>query len=476
MDIVRTPHASPPIGAGHRRLELCVIGGGFTGIATAIALLNAVDEPFRLSIVEPNSELGRGVAFGGHHPLLLLNVRARDLSISASQPGDFLNWAFSQLDQGEQHGGLHEGLAHAFLPRQLFGEYVRQRFFQAVSRRKDVELSLIDAEAARCVAGQGAFRIECAGRTPVRADIVFLATAYGLQRESDNGALSPFVPLSSGRLVAAKSLALIGSGLTMVDALLSARRNGFEGTATIISPRGLLPRPHAPMGVGANHITLPPSNRVSLLASRIRIACETSEAHGTPWQAVINGLRPSLQTLWRQLSAGEQARFLRHLRPYWDAHRHRLPMEIHARLQSELASGRARLVRGRVREVRRKGDVFELRLDGRGREQTIETDLAFDCSGHRPDLDSPLLQSLLRGKLVHSDRHGLGLVVLADGQVLGGGDRPTRNLFALGPLCQGSLWEITAVPEIVRQVAKAAESVAASCGCDHPLGQEQPVS
>ena len=450
------------MGASHRPLELCVIGGGCTGIAAAIALLNAVDEPFRLSIVEPNSELGRGVAFGGHHPLLLLNVRARDLSISASQPGDFLNWAFSQLDQGEQHGGLHEGLAHAFLPRQLFGEYVRQRFFQAVSRRKDVELTIIDAEASRCVAERGAFRIECAGRKPVGADIVFLATAYGLPRESGHGALPAFVPVSSGRLVAAKSLALIGSGLTMVDALLSARRNGFEGTATIVSPRGLLPGPHAPMGVGSHQITLPPSNRVSLLASRIRIACETSEAHGTPWQAVINGLRPSLQTLWQQLSPDEQARFLRHMRPYWDAHRHRLPMEIHARLQSELASGAARLVRGRVRDVSRKGDVFALRLSSRGREQTIETDLAFDCSGHRPELDSSLLQALLRDKLVLRDYHGLGLVVLADGQVIGDGGQPTPGLFALGPLCQGSLWEITAVPEIVSQAGKAAEAIA-SC-------------
>jgi uncharacterized NAD(P)/FAD-binding protein YdhS len=464
VDIVHTRQAaqagSPPTHAGHRPLQLCVVGGGFTGVAGAIALLNTLEEPFRLSIVEPKSEIGRGVAFGGHHPLNLLNVRARDLSISASQPGDFLNWAFSQLDQGEQHVGLHEGLAHSFLPRQLFGEYVRQRFFQAVSRRKDVELGIIDAAATGCIADNGAFRILCTGRQPISADIVFLATAYGLQRESETGALSAFVPVPSGRLVAAKSLALIGSGLTMVDALLSARRNGFQGTATIISPRGQLPRPHAPMGVGSHEVTLPPSKRVSLLAARIRIACETSEAHGTSWQAVINGLRPSLQTLWQELSTDEQARFLRHLRPFWDSHRHRLPMEIHMQLQSELVSGRTTLLKGRVREVRREGRGFGLRLTSGGREQTIETDLAFDCSGHRPDLDLPLVRSLLREKLVRRDPHGLGLVARADGQVIGDSGYPTPGLYALGPLCQGSLWEITAVPEIVRQAAKAAEAVA----------------
>lgn len=117
---------------------VCVIGGGFTGVAGAIACLAHIKTPFCLIVVETGSALGRGVAFGGHHLLHLLNVRTRDLTVRASQPADFLNWTFRQLDQGENDSGLHEGLAHTFLPRQLFGEYVRQRFFEAVDQRKDV--------------------------------------------------------------------------------------------------------------------------------------------------------------------------------------------------------------------------------------------------------------------------------------------------------------------------------------------------
>jgi uncharacterized NAD(P)/FAD-binding protein YdhS len=251
----------------------------------------------------------------------------------------------------------------------------------------------------------------------------------------------------------------------MVDALLSARRNGFEGAATIISPRGQLPRPHAPMGVGSHPVTLPPSKRISLLAARIRLACE-SEAHGTPWQAVINGLRPSLQTVWQDLSTEEQARFLRHLRPFWDSHRHRLPMEIHAQLEAELATGRARLLKGRVREVRRGGDGFTLRLRSRGREETVETDLAFDCSGHRPDLDLPLVQSLLKHKLVCRDPHGLGLVTRADGQVIGDGGRAipvslhlarfARDLCGKSPQCRKSCGRLPRPPRPLPRLAPGA--------------------
>jgi len=443
-------------------LTLCVVGGGFTGAAAAIACLARLDQAFRLMVVEQSPSLGRGVAYGAHHPLHLLNVRTRDLSIRAGQPGDFLNWAFRQLDQGENHAGLHDGLAHTFLPRQLFGEYVRQRFFEAVEARADVELKLVNAVATSCVAEGGRYRLHFDRAEPVGADIVLLATAYGLQASSGDGALAPFEILPRDRLTSAKSMALIGSGLTMVDVLLSARRDGFQGKVTVISRRGQLPRPHASKGVVPQQIGLPRSKRVSVLTSAVAIACEAAEAYGTPWQAIMNGLRSSLQDIWQGLAVEEQARFLRHVRPFWDAHRHRLPIEVHGRLMSEFSEGRAVLLRGNVTVVARVGEGFRLTL-GRGAKATeeITADLAFDCRGFRPDLNSPLIASLVRRGLARPDAHRLGLAVERNGEILGKADAPTRGLFALGPLCQGSLWEITAVPEIVSQCDAAARSIAA---------------
>jgi uncharacterized NAD(P)/FAD-binding protein YdhS len=164
----------------HRPLHICIVGGGFTGIAGAIACLARVERPFRLTVVEPAASLGRGVAFGAHHPLHLLNVRTRDLSVRAGQPGDFLNWAFRQLDQGENDAGLHQGLAHTFLPRQLFGEYVRERFFDATERRKDVELNVVRAKATACRPDAGGYRLALDEGKAIGADVIILATAYGL--------------------------------------------------------------------------------------------------------------------------------------------------------------------------------------------------------------------------------------------------------------------------------------------------------
>jgi uncharacterized NAD(P)/FAD-binding protein YdhS len=263
-------------------------------------------------------------------------------------------------------------------------------------------------------------------------------------------------------MASASSIVLIGSGLTMVDVLLGARREAFQGKATVISRRGQLSRAHAPKGVVPQQVAIPHSKRVSLLAAAIRIACEMAEDGGTPWQAIINGLRPSLQDIWQGLPREEQARFLRHLRPFWDAHRHRLPMEVHGRMKAEFSHGRAVLAHGAVTEVTRTGDRFAVTLQrrGAGKPEIIETDLAFDCTGFRPDLDQPLIRSLFAQGLARPDPHRLGLVVERNGQVNGIGGSATAGLFAIGPLCQGALWEITAVPEIVAQADQAAQLIA----------------
>jgi uncharacterized NAD(P)/FAD-binding protein YdhS len=444
-------------------LTLCVVGGGFTGAAASIACLSRLDRPFHLVVVEPSASLGRGVAYGAHHPLHLLNVRTRDLSVRASQPGDFLNWAFRQLDQGENHAGLHDGLAHTFLPRQLFGEYVRERFYEAVEGRGDVEFKLVNAVATSCVKDDDRFTLRFDRAEMLQADVVLLATAYGLQSSTPTGALAPFDRLPPERINGASTMALIGSGLTMVDVLLGARRDGFQGKVTVISKHGQLPRPHASKGVVPRESGLSRAKRLSSLTTAVAIACAAAEAHRTPWQAIINSVRSSFQDIWQGLPVEEQARFLRHVRPLWESHRHRLPLEVHGRLQSEFNEGRAALLAGQVTKVERDGEGFRLTLRRRGSNETevLTSDLAFDCSGHRPDLASPLIESLVCRGAASVDAHRLGLAVQPNGQALDRIGAPTPGLFALGPLCQGSLWEITAVPEIVRQCDQAAQNIAA---------------
>lgn len=129
---------------------------------------------------------------------------------------------------------------------------------------------------------------------------------------------------------------------------------------------------------------------------------------------------------------------------------------------AEFTDGRAKLVRGRVSAVARDSDGFTLTLHTRatGDPTSVTADLAFDCTGFRPDLDQPLIRTLIERDLVCPDPHRLGLVVARNGRTIDGRGNSSPHLFAIGPLCQGTLWEITAVPEIVAQADAAAQEVA----------------
>ena len=80
------------------------------------------------------------------------------------------------------------------------------------------------------------------------------------------------------------------------------------------------------------------------------------------WREAIDGLRPSVQSLWRDASLAERQRFLRHLRPWWDIHRHRIAPEVATAVDRLVAEGRLSFLAGRIdrRGLLMHGDADEL--------------------------------------------------------------------------------------------------------------------
>jgi hypothetical protein len=256
--------------------NICVIGGGFTGAVAAIACLRRLDRPFRLMVVEPSASLGRGVAFGGQHPLHLLNVRTRDLSVRSDHR------QISRIGPSATSTRVRTTppCVRASLTRSCRGSsstnIVRQRLVDAVDKRRDVDFNVVTSVASSCSRDRDRLIVETDGAGSLRVDVVILATAYGLQSSSSTCALAPFEVLPAEQITKAKSIALIGSGPTMVDVLLSARRDGFSGAVTVISRRSQLPREHAAKGVAPQE--MPRTKHLSRLTSSVRIACEAAEA------------------------------------------------------------------------------------------------------------------------------------------------------------------------------------------------------
>ena len=89
-----------------------------------------------------------------------------------------------------------------------------------------------------------------------------------------------------------------------------------------------------------------PSPRRMLRA--VRRLARDAEADGGDWREAINYVRSVAPTLWQRMSESDRARFLRHARPYWDVHRHRLPEAALARLTHLRQTGRLQVHAGRL--------------------------------------------------------------------------------------------------------------------------------
>jgi uncharacterized NAD(P)/FAD-binding protein YdhS len=234
----------------------------------------------------------------------------------------------------------------------------------------------------------------------------------------------------------------------MVDMAVSLEEAGFSGRMLAASRRGLVPRAH--LSPAAAPLTWEPSGSLGELVRAVRAR--------EPWRASVDGLRPHSIALWQGLSDSERSRFLRHLRPWWDVHRHRIAPRVAARIEAMRASGRLEVAAARIARV--EGDLAILARRGGG-EIRRRFDAMVNCTGPEGDIGrigDPLVRSLLASGRARTDPLGLGLDVDAGSRLIGSGLSPA--LYALGPLTRGAFWEIVAVPDIRGQAAGVARAIA----------------
>ncbi len=443
-------HSPPP---GEKPPTIVIVGGGFTGAAAAAALMARVQFAFDLKIIDTRGKLGEGIAYGDARDGDLLNVRSEDMRLRADIPGDFACWL-----AGEDLIDSESSVPFSYYaPRRTFGEFVRNRLALSIASRPDASVEHVRQEAVEIARGDRRRYIVLlqTGRV-IDADIVILATGYGTPRAPRFG-YGAYEQISAPVLRRSRSAAIVGSGLSAIDAALFLAEAAPHINIRLISRRGIRPMAQSPGPALSKPWTEPlPSNARSALAA-VRREVLNAAADGKNWRAVLNGLRPVTQAIWMGFPDREKRRFWRHLKSYWDAIRHRMPSQTASRITELEDAGRLAFVSGVVREGL-DGKVT-LRQRGARDFEPMHDDIIIDCTGHRPDLESSAIQSLIGYGLAVQDALGIGIAVAEDGLVLNRSNEPSIGLFALGPLGAGSLLEITASPEIATQAAAAANQI-----------------
>ncbi|WP_185961185.1 FAD/NAD(P)-binding protein [Telmatospirillum sp. J64-1] len=453
---------------------IAVIGGGFSGSLLAVHLLHSTHPSTRIYLIERNERFGRGLAYSTGNPAHLLNVPAGKMSAFQDQPDHFLDWLASHGDA--QGPSRRPAGASDFVPRGTFGSYIQDLLGQHMWQHEGPQrLYLVPDEAADIRSEDNGLTITLACGRPIRTDIAVLAIG-NFPPEAPPLADRTFIetspryhgdPWRLGTLDTIDPLdpvLLIGTGLTMVDTAISLWDRGHAGRIHAISRRGLRPHRHVlplPAITPFKAEDFPPS-----ALGLLRLIRQTVERTDQDWRAVIDALRPFTQQIWQSLDTRERRKFLRHLRPWWDIHRHRLAPRVADRIENALREEKLCLHAGRLRTMTETETAVQIEFTPRGGQglRRLEVGHVVNCSGPACDFNrirQPLIRGLLEQGVARADTARLGLEVTADLRLIGRDGLAAERLYAVGPVTKGRFWEITAVPDIRRQCEFLASRLAA---------------
>ncbi|HWL70171.1 MAG TPA: FAD/NAD(P)-binding protein [Geminicoccus sp.] len=450
--------------------SIAIIGGGFSGTITALQLLRRAGEQDRVILIERNRQLGRGVAFATDDPNHVLNVRAENMSAFPDEPGHLLRWLEALPEAERAHVGT-SGPAGTFVRRGLYGRYVRDQLAQVLRQRRSTDSLAIIKDEAQSLArtGQGWQLRTASGRT-VDADTVILALGnFPPAPLPYPGCVdNPWQPQAIEEIDLEHPVLLLGAGLTMVDVTLRLLEHGFRGRIHALSRRGLLPHAHAAAPAWRDlRLTADDRRSLTTLMRGVRREVARAAQAGIGWRSVVDALRPHTQLLWQELSLSDRQRFLRHLRPWWDAHRHRIAPQVASRIEAMRRSGRLVLHSGKLQGLESSGpwscgSLVTYRPRRSGQVLALEVQRVINCTGIGVDLagsDDPLVRQLLQDGLVRPDRARLGLDATTSSMLIGRNGDVVPGLFGVGPIVRGTFWEMVAVPDIRTQAAMVARTV-----------------
>ncbi len=465
--------------------RIAIIGGGFSGVMTAVNLVRLSKHPLRLTLINHLRPTGRGVAYGMRRPEHLLNVAARNMSALADQPDHFLRW----LRTRSEFDTVPEiELRERFIPRMIYGDYLRsllQHHLEGAGELTPVTTQLLEAEAVDIETEDEAAVIRLADGGTVAADRIVLATGNeppaalpGTADLGDHPAWvgNPWQPWEQRLPDQGGCIIVLGTGLTTVDVIITLRALGWMGSIHVISRHGWFPHAHFR---GIEYPDFPPAGvdlaslGLERLAALVQEHCAVLHERNANPAIIVDKLRPHTQRIWSRFTREERLVFARTYAARWNIFRHRIAPEIHAQITSAQLTGQLQVHAAGIERLEAAGTRILVHF---GAGQSLAGDLVINATGPATKLTtspSALLQNLLRRGLIAPDDTDMGVRIDPDHTVITREGQRSHVLLALGPLLRGTLWETIAVPELRVQARRTAETL---LNYAHATPAETPVT
>lgn len=452
-----------------RQTSIAIVGAGASGTLLAARVLRSLGQTRAvLRLVDPRPETGRGIAYSTNNWQHRLNVPSGRMSAYPEEPGHFVSWLVSQGEDGNPAN---------FAPRALYGAYLHDCLTQAAEESAAV-IERIHEQVVEVEPFGKSYRVRCSGTTRFEADWVVFAVgspksdkswAPWSVLESERFFADAWTALADDRVRQAKSVVLVGAGLTMVDlALTLGKTPPGEVPRKIhsVSRSGLLPTAHRmvpsePIGSPS----LPPGP-ISLDTVREIVAAQLirSKEQTGDWRPAIDSMRAVTDDVWQRLSPQDREEFLRTDLRKWDRLRHRMAPQSAATIARLKAEGQLDIRAGEVAELIEHGHSATVVLKSG---EQINADVVIDCTGpaqvsEHTGMGAFLLADLVARGLARAHALDTGIDCDGQGRLINAAGHGAERLRVIGPMRKGSLWETTAMPEIRVQAAELATDICRS--------------
>lgn len=451
-------------------MRLVIVGGGFTGIALVIHAVRAASRPLDITVIEPDARLGHGVAYGATDPAHRINVPAGRMGLFAGDMDQVTRWCFAEGLLPD--AGSDAGHGDFYVPRSVYGRFMQDVLRETLAAASErVTFRHRATRARRLIRDGDSWRVELDNEAAVEGDMVALCCGHAAPappcavdaavRANPKFVANPWAPGAYDGIGADDRVLIVGTGLTMADAVVSLLDRGQAGRMTAISRRGLLPRGH---GLFINNLDIldgqsPPVTALGLLRL-VREALRRLEPVWG-WQAVLDSVRAQLPDLWGALSAPERRRVAGRLLPYWEVHRFRISPRIGDALTKAQATGLLAVERAALEGISAGGSCFAVTLRQPGGLVTSRRyDAVVLCTGpEKNPRKDPFLAGVIADGWGRLDDLEFGLAADPGSRLLGLDGTPIAGLYAFGPLTRASFGEMTGAPDITRHLEQLAPAL-----------------
>ncbi|MDF3820172.1 FAD/NAD(P)-binding protein [Leptospira sp. 96542] len=441
--------------------SVAVIGGGLSGTLLTINLILNARKPVQIFLIESKQKrIGRGIAYSPNSIYQILNVPAKKMGLYSDKPSHFFDW-WQRVEKNYFY--LNEEYnENSFFPRFIYGDYVESILAESIQNKPNfIDFYHINDEAIDVTYAIDRWQIKLASESEINVKSLVLAT----------GNISPANPsyiakevLTNKRYIenpwnetvydsinTTERIGILGSGLSMVDVLMTLRRKGFRGSIVSFSRSGKLPKVHEKIG-NANPTNHPQPSGIlrkdfinirNWIGSNIKVSDE----------AILNNLRPAISKFWQSWNTKDQLRFLRHVRPFWESFRHRIPQESMNVILDWKEKNSLDFIKGKILKTKIEDGVLQIEHSNKS---IYCVDKLINCTG--PDTQIKQVKSLLYSNLlekgyISTSPNGIGFKTIELGKVVpDDGAQDLDRIYAIGPLRKNDLWESTAVNEIRSQV------------------------